>query len=43
MSFEWSTEGLNKTLGRKQNKKELSDHNDSEALEYITLESKVLQ
>lgn len=43
MSFRWSTEHLNKTLGRKQNKKELPNHNDSEALEYITLESKDLQ
>lgn len=43
MSFGWSTGGLNKTLGRKQNEKNLSNHNDSEALEYITLESKDLQ
>lgn len=44
MSLEWSTGSVNKTLGRKQNKKnELSNHSDNEALEYITLESKDLQ
>lgn len=44
MSFGWSTGSLNKTLGRKQNKKnELSNHSDSEVLEYIALESKDLQ
>jgi len=43
MSFRRSTEGLNRTRGRKQNKKELSNHNDSEALEYTALETKDLQ
>lgn len=43
MSFGWSTEVLNKTLGRKQNKTELCNHNDGEALQYSALGSKDLQ
>lgn len=43
MSFGWSTEVLNKTLGRKQNKTELCNHNDGKALQYIALGNKDLQ